>query len=88
MEILIHVGMDTVQLGGKHFQAKVKVGQRVRRGDLLAEVDLAGVAAAGYDTTTPVVVTNAKAYQRVDLTARGPVATGDQFLTAVAPATV
>jgi PTS system sucrose-specific IIC component len=88
VEILIHVGMDTVQLGGKHFQAKVKVGQRVRRGDLLAEVDLAGVAAAGYDTTTPVVVTNAKAYQRVDLTARGPVATGDQFLTAVAPATV
>ena len=58
----------------------------MRRGDLLAEVDLAAVAAAGYDTTTPVVVTNATAYERVDLAATGPVATGDPFLSAVVPA--
>lgn len=88
VEILIHVGMDTVQLDGKHFTPKVKVGQRVRRGDLLAEVDLAAVAAAGYDTTTPVVVTNATAYERVDAEAAGPVTAGDPFLTAVVPVTV
>jgi PTS system sucrose-specific IIC component len=86
VEILIHIGMDTVQLDGKHFRPKVEVGQHVRRGDLLAEVDLAAVAAAGYDTTTPVVVTNATAYQGVDAAASGPVAAGDQFLTAVVPA--
>lgn len=87
VEVLIHVGMDTVQLDGKHFTAKVGVGQQVRRGDLLAEVDLAAVAAAGYDTTTPVVVTNATAYERVDAAVSGPVATGDPLLTAVVPVT-
>ena len=60
----------------------------MRRGDLLAEVDLAAVAAAGYDTTTPVVVTNATAYERVDAEAAGPVTAGDPFLTAVVPVTV
>ncbi len=86
VEILIHIGMDTVQLDGKHFRPEVKVGQRVRRGDPLAEVDLAAVAAAGFDTTTPVVITNATAYERIDSAAVGPVAAGDQFLVAVVPA--
>ena len=85
VEILIHVGMDTVQLDGKHFTAKVSVGQQVRRGDVLAEVDLAAVAAAGYDTTTAVVVTNAASYERIDQVATGLVATGDGLLIAVVP---
>ena len=87
VEILIHVGMDTVQLDGKHFTSRVSVGQQVRRGDVLAEVDLAAVAAAGYDTTTPVVVTNAAGYERIDQLATGPVAAGNPLLTAVVPAT-
>lgn len=88
VEVLIHIGMDTVQLDGKHFRPEVRVGQRVRRGELLAEFDLAAVAAAGYDTTTPVVITNAADYERIDAAVGGPVATGDQFLTAVALAKV
>lgn len=86
IEILIHIGMDTVQLNGKHFTSKVKVGQHVHRGDLLAEVDLAGVAAAGYDTTTPVVVTNSTSYERVDAVAGGPISIGGEFLTVVVAA--
>lgn len=83
VEVLIHIGLDTVQLAGKHFHPRVEVGRQVRRGDPLVDVDLADVAAAGYDTTTPVVVTNAKAYERVDAAPAGHVAAGDAFLTAV-----
>ena len=64
-DILIHVGLDTVKLGGAHFTAKVEQGARVKKGDLLLEFDEAGIRAAGYDTTTPVLVTNACDYDKV-----------------------
>lgn len=83
LEILIHIGMDTVQLDGKHFDAKVTTGQRVERGDTLVEVDWAAVAAAGYDLTTPVVVTNAAGYAAVEAAARGTVVVGAPMLSAV-----
>lgn len=58
VEVLVHIGIDTVQLGGRGFTPAVERGARVRSGDLLAEVDLAVVTEAGYDPTTVVVVTN------------------------------
>lgn len=58
VEVLVHIGIDTVQLNGRGFAAAVERGQRVRPGDLLAEVDLEVITGAGYDPTTVVVVTN------------------------------
>jgi phosphotransferase system IIA component len=56
-ELLVHIGFNTVALQGEHFEALVGDGQAVRAGDTVVQVDLAAVAAAGYDTTTVVVVT-------------------------------
>ena len=64
-EILIHIGVDTVELGGKPFTAHVKAGDAVKAGDLLMEVDLAAVKAAGKDTATMVVVTNSDAFSSI-----------------------
>lgn len=58
VEILIHVGMDTVQLEGKYFEPKVKSGDSVNIGDELLKFDIKGIEEAGYPTITPVVVTN------------------------------
>ena len=60
VEVLVHVGIDTVRLKGEGFASAVTKGDRVTRGDLLATVDLNVVKAAGYDPTTIVVVTNTK----------------------------
>ncbi|WP_420176665.1 sucrose-specific PTS transporter subunit IIBC [Luteococcus sp. OSA5] len=84
VEVLIHIGMDTVQLQGQHFTPRVVKGQQVRRGDVLAEVDWAAVAAAGYDLTTPVVISNTKKMASVETVEPGQVAVGDQLVTAVA----
>ncbi len=61
LEVLVHIGIDTVQLKGEHFDRKVQVGDHVAPGDLLAEVDMEAVAAAGYDTTVITVITNSAA---------------------------
>jgi PTS system beta-glucosides-specific IIC component len=77
VEVLIHIGIDTVQLEGKGFTAAVTQGQTVEAGDLLATVDLDAVKAAGYDTTTIVVITNTAQFAAV-LPAEGhQVAHGD-----------
>lgn len=57
-EVLIHVGLETVSLEGKCFTIHVQNGQKVKKGDLLMEADLAGIKAAGLPTITPVVVCN------------------------------
>ncbi|MDT8715970.1 PTS glucose transporter subunit IIA [Clostridium sp. 19966] len=61
-EILIHVGMDTVQLDGKYFTVKVKQGDHVTVGQELLEFDIKAIKAAGYSLTTPIVVTNSANY--------------------------
>lgn len=65
VEVLIHIGIDTVNLEGKGFTTAVAQGQRVAAGDLLVTVDLAAVKAAGYDTTTIVVITNTAEFAAV-----------------------
>lgn len=81
VELLIHVGIDTVRLEGRHFTTRVAQGQRVSAGDLLVEFDAEAIAAAGYSLVTPVVVTNLGGDQRVDVHATGPIAEGEPLFT-------
>ncbi len=81
IELLIHVGLETVGLNGKFFDCRVKAGQTFRRGELLLEFDLQGIAAAGYNTITPVIVTNADDFSAVESEPSGEVAVGDAMLT-------
>ena len=83
-EALIHIGINTVKLGGKHFSLKVEKGQQVKAGELLVEFDIAAITAAGYDVTTPVIITNPKKYPTIGSPAAGPVAHGDTLFLAVA----
>ncbi|WP_431089895.1 beta-glucoside-specific PTS transporter subunit IIABC [Paenibacillus sp. 8b26] len=66
LEMLIHVGMDTVKLKGLHFTPHVKSGDRVQVGDLILEFDLEEIRKAGYETITPVIVTNVAEYSELD----------------------
>lgn len=75
VELLIHVGVDTVNLNGEHFTGHATAGERVTRGQLLLEADLDGIAAAGYDLSTMVIVTNASQFETVEPEAAGPVDT-------------
>lgn len=68
-EILIHIGLDTVKLGGKFFDAKVKVGNSIKVGDLLVEFDLNEVKKAGYDVITPIIITNTLKYSEINFEA-------------------
>ena len=80
IELLIHVGLDTVRLNGQHFEPVVSKGDHVTAGQLLMNVDLDGITGAGYDTTTPIVVTNSNKF-RVDPTTAGRAAIGDAIMT-------
>lgn len=79
-ELLIHVGLDTVELNGKGFTSHVKKGDSVSAGDLLLEFDLESIQKAGYDTTTPIVVTNSALYESILQTEGKKVRVGDPIL--------
>lgn len=64
-ELLIHVGLNIVQLEGKYFTPHVKQGDKVKAGDLLLEFDIAKIVAAGYDIVSPIIVTNSKNFKDV-----------------------
>lgn len=64
-EILIHLGMDTVELKGKYFDPQIKQGQHVNKGDLLMKFNMKKIKDVGYEMTTPVVVTNTAQYHEV-----------------------
>lgn len=81
VEVLVHIGIDTVQLNGKGFTPAVERGQRVHPGDLLAEIDLDVINEAGYDPTTVVVVTNTAQLTSVQTAAAGTVEQGRPVLT-------
>ena len=78
-EILIHIGIDTVNLAGKPFTAHVAPGERVRAGQPLMDVDLAQIKAAGLSTETMVIVTNTPDFSVVTTTAVGTVSAGDEL---------
>ena len=76
-EVLIHIGLDTVNLQGKHYTVKAKNGDKVKKGDLLIEFDKDAIAADGYDTITPVVICNSADYKTVETETGKAVAAGD-----------
>ena len=65
-EILIHIGLDTVELKGEPFEQKVKEGQDVKKGDLLVVADLDKIKASGKETITPMIICNSDAYEQVE----------------------
>lgn len=65
IELLIHVGLETVRLNGKYFTAHVKNGSRIKKGDLMLEFDLEALKAEGYDTVTPILVSNTADYAEI-----------------------
>lgn len=65
VEILIHVGLETVNLKGEHFKSYVEAGDKVKVGDLLVEFDVEKIKEAGYDTTSPVVICNTPEFANV-----------------------
>ncbi|WP_315371665.1 beta-glucoside-specific PTS transporter subunit IIABC [Paenibacillus sp. FSL R5-0490] len=74
VEILIHIGVDTVSLKGKYFNAHIEQGQTIKAGDLLVDFDPEGITSAGYNTITSIVVTNMQQYGDVLTTATsGPI---------------
>lgn len=80
IEILIHVGVDTVDMKGNGFTAVVKQGQTVKKGDLLLTMDLDTIRAAGHPTTIITAVTNGDDFASVETVAEGPVQPGDNIL--------
>lgn len=80
-EILIHVGLDTVELAGQPFTVHVKTGQNVKKGDLLLDVDLEAIQSAGKDIITPIIVTNSADFQTITLEAQNHVSVGEDLFT-------
>lgn len=80
MELLIHVGIDTVEMNGKGFQSMVKLGQNVKKGDLLLTMDLEMIHDAGYPATVIMAVTNSDDFSAVESVAADFVNLGDGVL--------
>lgn len=82
VEMLVHIGLETVSLGGKYFDVKVKSGDTFKKGDILVEFDLDAIAGEGFDTITPVIVSNADDFADIvpDQTSGAAVA-GSRLLT-------
>lgn len=80
-EILIHVGLDTVQLKGRHFKVAVQADQQVKKGDLLLEADLEEIRAAGYDTVIPVILCNSDEFSDIKCKTEGSVEVGEEVIS-------
>lgn len=80
VNVLLHIGIDTVKLQGKYFTIHVEEGRQVKKGDLLIEADLEKIRAAGYETVTPVVICNSGDFQKIRMAETGEVTTGDTML--------
>lgn len=80
VEVLLHIGINTVELAGQHFTAHVEAGQKVKKGDLLISFDMEAIKAAGYLCTTPMIVCNTDDYQSVTPQAEGKIKAGAPLL--------
>ena len=81
IEVLVHIGVDTVELQGKGFQLHVEKGQKVNQGDILATADFKLIEKAGYSTETIVVITNTKDYLDIIPEQKGHINVGEKILT-------
>lgn len=85
VEILLHIGIDTVQLNGKYFKAHVKTGQEIKKGDLLISFEIDKIKEAGYKVTTPMIICNTDDYKDVTAVADGNIEVGQDLLKLVSP---
>lgn len=83
IEMLIHVGLETVSLQGKHFTPKVAAGDTFQKGDVLLEFDLAAIRAAGFDTATPVLVSNVDDFLEFAVHPSDFIPAGEKMMTLV-----
>ena len=83
MELLIHIGINTVEQEGKYYTAHVKAGDHVNKGQLLISFDMDKIKDAGYDMTTPLIVTNSDDYKDVKILQEGSVTPSDKVLEIV-----
>lgn len=79
-DILIHIGMNTVELNGEGFEAFCKMGDQVKKGDLLIRFDLEGIKSKGYDVTTPVIISNTNDFGQIIAEKQGKVTVQDEIL--------
>ena len=80
VEILIHIGMDTVKLDGKYFTSHIEEGQKIKKGDLLMEFETEKIREAGYSAITPIVITNFEKYGNIEETSADYINVGDILL--------
>ncbi|UJW56489.1 PTS glucose transporter subunit IIA [Bacillus sp. A116_S68] len=84
-EILIHVGIDTVQLNGKYFTKHIEEGAVVKPGDQLVSFDIEGIRSEGYELTTPIIITNSDSYEMITpIKTDGSIERGSDLMTLVA----
>ena len=83
VELIVHIGVNTVELGGKHFEALIANGDKFKKGQALMKFDSKAISEAGYLMTTPVLVTNSFEYSDITCAPFGDVAVGDKILTAI-----
>lgn len=79
-EILLHIGIDTVKLEGKHFEAHVSDGQDIKKGDLLISFDMEAIKAEGFKLTTPLIICNTDDYSNITPAAQGAILAGDEII--------
>ena len=83
IDLLIHVGLETVNLKGKYFEYKVELGQKVKVGDTLIEFNLEKIKSEGYNTVTPIVISSDESYSKLEIMANGKVSSGDDLLNII-----
>lgn len=79
-EVLLHIGIDTVELNGEHFTAHAATGDSVKAGDKLISFDMEAIKAKGYKLTTPLIICNKDEFSTIETLASGQVAIGDELL--------
>ena len=83
VELLIHIGLETVKLNGKHFKSYVQVGDRVKIGDLLMEFDIEKIKSEGYQMVTPIIVSNTDHYSDFTTLKLGEVTETEEILKVI-----
>ena len=77
----MHVGIDTVNLQGKYFNPQIQVNEEVKKGQLLLTFDLDKIKEAGYDTTTPVIITNSKDFNSIQIENQSTIQHGNKLIS-------